>query len=223
MKRVSTRQAAPAYLEAFREIVSRIERSLKASGARLAEPVKMYVAGGAALHFYTGARISEDIDATFSRKVLLPQDLEVTYRDVDGTARLLYFDRQYNATFGLLHENADNDSLHLDLGGVDPAVMDVRLLSSVDLAVSKLGRYEAGEQQDIRALAKAGLLDVKEFRERANEALAGYVGPTDRLELSIDLACRIIADTSPAAPARRARPGSSGSRRSPRRAAKPRT
>lgn len=223
MKRMSTRQAAPAYLEAFREIVSRIERSLKASGAKLSEPVRMYVAGGAALHFYTGARISEDIDATFSRKVVLPQDLEVTYCDVDGTTRLLYFDRQYNDTFGLLHENVDNDSLHLDLGGVDPAVMDVRLLSPLDLAVSKLARFEAGDQEDIRALARAGLLDVKEFRERANEALIAYVGLTDRLQPSIELACKIIADTSPAAPARRARPGSSGSRRSSRRAAKPRT
>lgn len=223
MKRVSTRQAAPAYLEAFREIVSRIERPLKASGAKLTEPVKMYVAGGAALHFYTGARISEDIDATFSRKVLLPQDLEVTYRDVDGTTRLLYFDRQYNDTFGLLHENAHNDSLPLSLGGVDPAVVDVRFLSPLDLAVSKLGRFEAGDQQDIRSLAKAGLFDVRKFRERANEALMGYVGPSDRLKLSIELACKIIAAASPAGSASRARPGSSESRRSSRQATKPRT
>ena len=223
MRRVSTRQAAPAYLEAFREIVSRIQRSLKASGAKLAEPVRMYVAGGAALHFYTGARISEDIDATFSRKIVLPQDLEVTYRDVDGTTRLLYFDRQYNDTFGLLHDNADNDSLPLNLGGVDAAVVEVRLLSPMDLAVSKLGRFEAVDQQDIRSLAEAGQLDIKAFRKRANEALMGYVGPTDRLELSIDLACRIIADASTAASARRARPGASGSRRGSRVATKRRT
>lgn len=205
MKRVSSRQAAPAYLEAFREIVSRIERALKTSGARLTEPVKMYVAGGAALHFYTGARISEDIDATFSRKVLLPQDLEVTYRDVDGTTRLLYFDRQYNDTFSLLHENAHADSLPLNLGGVDPAVVDVRLLSPPDLAVSKLGRFEAVDQEDIRSLAKAGLLDVREFRKHAHEALTGYVGPTDGITLTIELACKIIADASPAGSRRRNR------------------
>jgi hypothetical protein len=213
MKRVSTRQAAPAYLAAFREILSRIERTLKASGAKLAEPVKMYVAGGAALHFYTGARISEDIDASFSRKVLLPPDLEVTYRDVDGTTRLLYFDRQYNDTFGLLHESADNESLPLDLGGLDPAVIDVRLLSPLDLAVSKLARFDGVDQQDIRSLAEAGLLDAKEFRKRAKEALTGYVGPADRLELSIQLAGKIIADASTPRSSRRTRPQSSGSRR----------
>lgn len=192
MKSVSTRHAAPLYLEAFRTIISRIERALKTAGTKLTEPVKMYVAGGAALHFYTGARISEDIDATFSRRVILPQDLEVTYRDRDGTPRLLYFDRQYNDTLGLLHENADIDSLPLNLQGVDDHVIDVRLLSPTDLAVSKISRFGEEDQNDIRLLAAAGLLDVKEFRKRAEEALVGYVGASDGVRLSIKLACEII-------------------------------
>jgi hypothetical protein len=206
MKRVSTRHAAPAYLEAFRTIISRIEGSLKTAGAKLTEPVSMYVAGGAALHFYTGARISEDIDATFSRRVILPQGLEVPYRDRDGTPRLLYFDRQYNDTLGLLHQNADLDSLPLNLQGVDPSVIDVRLLSPIDLAVSKLSRFGDEDQSDIRLLAEAGLLDVKEFRERAEEALLGYVGAPDRVQLSIKLACGIIKGAAPAGSGKRAKP-----------------
>lgn len=197
MRQVTPRLASPAYLEAFRTIVSRIERSLKASGPRLKEPVKMYVAGGAALHFYTGARISEDIDATFSKRILLPQDLEVTYRDADGAPRLLYFDRQYNDTFGLLHEEADTDSVLLKLEGVDRNIFEVRLLGPVDLAVSKLARFEDVDQRDIRSLAAAGLLDVNEFRQRAEEALAGYVGAHGRVQASIKLAARIIDDATP--------------------------
>jgi hypothetical protein len=176
------------------------------AGAKLAEPVKMYVAGGAALHFYTGARISEDIDATFSKRVILPQNLEVTYRDRDGTPRLLYFDRQYNDTLGLLHENADLDSIPLNLQGVDPGVVEVRLLSPVDLAVSKLSRFEEEDQKDIRSLAQAGLLNAREFRERADEALAGYVGASDRVRLSIKLACAIILDAAPVGSGKRAKP-----------------
>jgi hypothetical protein len=194
MKRVTTRHAEPAYVEAFRAIVERIERSVKPARSKLAEPVRMYVAGGAALHFYTGARISEDIDATFSKRLILPEDLEVTYRDRDGTVRLLYFDRQYNDTFGLLHENADLDSIPLALDGVDPSIIEVRLLSPVDLAVSKLARFEDQDQKDIGALAAAGLLDVQVFRERAEEALVGYVGAADRVKLSIKLACKLIAN-----------------------------
>lgn len=199
MKRAPLGKASPQYLEAFSTIVERIERSLKASGAKLAEPVRMFVAGGAALHFYTGARISEDIDATFSRRLLLPQDLEVAYTDTDGTARLLYFDRQYNDTFGLIHECAAADSRSLRLKGIDPALIDVRLFSPADLAVSKLARFETQDQDDIRRLAEAGLLDVDEFRGRALDALEGYVGPQDRVKLSIELACRIISEASPTA------------------------
>jgi hypothetical protein len=206
MKRMSTRHAAPPYLEAFHTIVSRIEGSLKTAGAKLTEPVKMYVAGGAALHFYTGARISEDIDATFSKRVILPQDLEVTYRDHDGTPRLLYFDRQYNDTLGLLHENADLDSIPLNLQGVDSSIVEVRLLSPPDLAVSKLSRFEEEDQKDIRSLAEAGLLNVREFRERAEEALVGYVGASDRVQLSIELACAIIKDATPASSGKRVKP-----------------
>jgi hypothetical protein len=77
----------------------------------------MYVAGGAALHLYTGARVSCDIDAAFSHRIALPENLEVAYQDADGAARLLYFDRQYNETFGLLHEEAHEDSVPLTLEG----------------------------------------------------------------------------------------------------------
>lgn len=197
MKRVSTSKASPHYVEAFRQIIERIERSLKVSGAKLTEPVKMFIAGGTALHFYTGARISEDIDATFSRRLLLPQDLQVSYNDADGTPRLLYFDRQYSDSFGLIHDDADRDSRPLNVPGVDPSLIDVRLFTPLDLAVSKLARFEEVDQNDIRRLAQAGLLDVDPFRVRAGEALGGYIGVRDRVQLSIELACKIINESSP--------------------------
>jgi hypothetical protein len=61
----------------------------------------MYVAGGAALHFYTGEHVSKDVDAVFSKRIALPSDLELAYEDADGASRLPYFDRQYNDTFAL--------------------------------------------------------------------------------------------------------------------------
>lgn len=194
---VSTSLAFGPYLEAFREIVSRIEKSIADSGAKLDEPVRMYVAGGAAVHFYTGARISEDIDATFSRRLLLPKDLEVQYRDADGSPRLLYFDRQYNDTLGLMHEDADRDSLPLRLPGIDPKLIEVRVLSPVDIAVSKIARFEGEDQKDIERLATRGLLDVDALRARAREAMQGYVGRREPLEISLKFACRIVKDASP--------------------------
>lgn len=195
--RASPRARGP-YLEAFREIAARIARALEGTPKR-SLPVAMYVAGGAALHFYTGERVSEDVDAVFSRRVALPDDLDVAYRDADGRARVLYFDRQYNDTFGLLHEDAHDDSVPLALEGVDPRVLDVRLLSPVDLAVAKFARLSDQDRADVAALARAGLVKADALRRRAEEALGAYVGDLARVRTSIDIACRIAAEAMPAA------------------------
>jgi hypothetical protein len=185
--------ARPEYVAAFTEIAARIAKPLSTLPKRTL-PIRMYVAGGAALHFYTGERTSRDVDASFSHRILLPEDLEVSYRDADGAARLLYFDRQYNDSFALLHEDAQEDSVPLRLGGVDPTILDVRLLSPTDLAVSKISRFSSQDREDIVALARHKLIRSTPLRRRAEAALTGYVGNVDTLQKSIDIACRIVAD-----------------------------
>jgi hypothetical protein len=183
------------YIGAFSQIVARIAAAL-AEVSPSALPIKMYVAGGAALHFYTGERVSRDIDAVFSRRIALPDDLELTYRDADGAARLLYFDRQYNDTLSLMHDDAHDDSIPLALEAIDAAVLDVRLLNPLDLAVSKISRFSERDRSDIVSLARHGHIDSAGLRQRAEEALTGYVGSLDRVRGSIELACRIVEDTA---------------------------
>jgi hypothetical protein len=192
----------PEFLAAFRELAGRIANTLT-HVSRRALPVKMYVAGGAALHLYTGQRLSDDIDASFSHRIALPDDLEVSYRGADGTAELLYFDRQYNDTLGLLHEDAYDDSIALPLAGIDPGVLEVRLLSPLDLAVSKLGRFSDQDRDDIVALARLKLVNSRGLRTRAQDAVAGYVGDTNRMQGTIDVACRILEDLEKRSPKRR--------------------
>jgi Nucleotidyltransferase of unknown function (DUF6036) len=187
------RNARPEYLAAFREVVNRIAMPL-AKLPKRALPIRMYVAGGAALHMYTGERVSQDIDASFSHRIALPENLEVAYRDADGAARLLYFDRQYNDMLGLMHEDAQDDSVSLNLEGIDAGVLDVRLLSALDLAVSKVGRFASQDREDIASLARRKLFSSAKLRRRAEEALTGYVGDTTRLQSSIDLAVRVVED-----------------------------
>lgn len=196
------RAVRPEYVAAFREVVERIRRSLVTLPAS-ARPVRMYVAGGAALHFYTGERISRDIDATFSHRIALPEDLEVAYRDIDGASRVLYFDRQYNDTFGLLHEEARADSLPLTLSGLDSEVLEVRLLRALDLAVSKLSRFSGQDRDDVLALARHRLIRSTELRRRAEEALGGYVGDTARTQAAIETAVRMIAQLEARRPRKR--------------------
>lgn len=180
------------YVTAFTEVARRIAASLANLPAGIL-PIRMYVASGAALHFYTGERVSANIDAAFSRRIALPSSLDVAYRDVDGGARLLYFDRQYNDTLGLVHEDAQQDSLPLTLDALDAGVLDVRLLTPVDLAVSKLGRFSSQDLADIESLARRGLITAAALEARALEALSGYVGDTQRLRGNIEAAVRAIS------------------------------
>lgn len=184
----------PEYLKAFAEIVGRVTAKLATVPAE-SLPVRMYVAGGAALYLTTGVRVSEDIDAAFSRRLALGEDIEVSYRDTDGGARLLYLDRNYNDTLGLLHQDAYADSLPVRIPGVDTAGaarIEVRILSPLDLAVTKISRFAEQDRADIELLAREGLIDAKSLRRRAEEALQGYVGALDSVRTSIALACRIV-------------------------------
>lgn len=181
------------YVAAFRQIVARIAATLK-EVPESALPIKMFVAGGAALHFYTGERVSRDIDAVFSHRIALPDDLEIAYRDADGAARILYFDRQYSDTLSLMHEDAQDDSIPLPLEGIEAGVLEVRLLAPLDLAVSKIGRFTERDRGDIASLARYQLIGSAALRLRAQEALACYVGSLDRVRGSIESAFRIVED-----------------------------
>jgi hypothetical protein len=185
--------ARPEYLAAFTELVQRIAAPLRVLPKR-SLPIKMYVADGAAMHFYTGERMSNDVDAVFSKRIALPGDLEVAYQDPDGAARLLYFDRQYNDTFALMHEDAHDDSVPLALKGIDASILDVRLLSALDLAVSKISRFSSQDRDDITALGKHGLIKAAAVRRRSEQAIENYVGNLDTLKGAINLACRILED-----------------------------
>ena len=62
-----------------------------------------------------------------------------------------------------------------------------------DLAVSKPGRFSSQDREDIRTLARSGLINADALRQRAEEALGRYIGNLDRLRGSIDIACKDIA------------------------------
>lgn len=182
-----SKRADPAFLEAFASLIRRLLQSARVSAR---EPLTMYLAGGAAMHFYTGARMTDDVDAAFDRKLLIPPDLAVIYRDSDGKARSIYFDANYNEAYALLHENAHRDAMRLSLKGLEGARIFV--LQPVDLAVSKLARFAEIDRKDMLRLAADGLLTADELRKRAEEALPDYVGNPDPIRTSLDLACRDI-------------------------------
>lgn len=157
-----------ALARGLRELLEKLEGRLE-----LKSPLQAYLAGGMAVHLYTGKRVTGDIDAEFAGRVILPQDLAVVVTLEDGVEQVIYLDTNYNPTFALMHEDYQDDAraLHLGLGQIR-----VSVLSPVDLAVSKIARLADNDREDIRELVRLGLTSADAIESRANEAIAGYVG-----------------------------------------------
>lgn len=171
-----------------------IDATLRSGGYQGA-PVVMMLAGGLAVHFYVGSRFTEDVDAEFSRRVLLPvKDLVFEYVDADGRPSMLHLDAQYNSSFSLMHEDYAEDSVEWAGIGNERRLVQLRVLSPVDLALSKVARFAGNDQEDILALAEAGLFTSKQLLSRADEALAHYVGNTSMVRQSVQLICERIDD-----------------------------
>jgi len=193
----------PGYTEAVARLLERIE-PLLANVDRKLLPLRVYVAGGAAAFFHAGTRVSRDLDAVLSLRIHLPANLEETYVDRDGKPASVYLDARYNETLGPLHEDALGEARPLDLAGIDRQKIDVRVLAPIDLAVSKLGRFDGHDRGDIVALARAGLIDADAFGRRAEEALDYYVGHPAAPRANLRDALKLIRDNAPA-PTRKGR------------------
>jgi len=147
----------------LRNLFAELENRLQ-----LVRPLQVYLAGGMAVHLYTGERVTTDVDAEFAGRVAIPQDLFVNLVDENGIERVLYFDVNYNPMFALMHERYQVDSLALNMGSPG---FEVCVLSPLDLAVSKLARFADNDRDDINTLARKGLFTSNDLRQRAQQAL----------------------------------------------------
>lgn len=168
-------------------------RLLEQLAATFTRPVTMVLAGGAAVHVYAPeARTSQDLDAEFQSRVLVPSDLLVHYVDKDGCTKTLSLDSNYNTTLGLIHEDYIQDSY--DLGEHAGGMIHLRVLSPLDLAVSKISRLADNDREDIRLLAEHGLITSADLQRRALEALDYYVGYPQAVKLNIADAVKIVEE-----------------------------
>jgi hypothetical protein len=175
--------AAPAF-HTQTALAQGLKRLFLALEARLAleTPLKVFLAGGMAVHLYTGQRVTTDVDAEFGGRIFLPNDLMVEVTLEDGTAQVIYLDTNYNSTFALMHEDYMDDALPLDLG---TRFIRLFILAPVDLAVSKIARFADNDKEDMVALVRAGLTTAQAIERRAQEALGGFVGGQAMLKLNL--------------------------------------
>ncbi|HEY9250810.1 MAG TPA: DUF6036 family nucleotidyltransferase [Rariglobus sp.] len=177
----------PELQAALSVFLDRLDGELRGDGYA-GEPVRMYLAGGLAVNYYCGTRYTGDIDASFSRRILLQDEtLVLEYRKRDGSDALLYFDRNYNTAFALLHEDYEADSVEWAGIGNERRLVQLRVLAPLDLAVSKVARFSEQDRQDIRDLARVAGFTIDALRARAGEALRDFVGNRAPVMTSLDL------------------------------------
>lgn len=182
-------KAFPELTVALRTMLDRMDASLQ-EGGYTGEPIKMYLAGGLAVNYYCGTRYTEDVDASFSHRFVIPRNLTVNYRRPDGTDAFIYFDHNYNPSFALLHDDFEQDSREWAGIGNEARKVELRVLSPIDLAISKIGRFSPRDREDIIALAAERFFTDRQLRTRALEAVANFIGNKDTLLNSIEIVCK---------------------------------
>lgn len=174
-----------ALRQLFEELARRIQPRL---------PLRIILAGGMAAHLYVGKRVTLALDAEFCARVLIPRDL---FAEAEGLGAL-YFDTNYNPRFALMHEDYQVDSVLVDIGVPN---IELRVLAPVDLAVSKIARWADVDQEDIADLVRAGLVTATAMQQRAEEALARYIGNLSevraRIESAVELAAQVEVEGAP--------------------------
>jgi len=179
------------FAKALFALLSELSSRIELRAARIDQQVDVYLAGGMAVHLYTGNRVTTDVDAEFAARIAVPEDLVVEAELEDGSKQPVFFDTNYNPMFALMHEDYQTDSIQVreDLGG-----FRLMVLSPLDLAVSKIARFADNDREDIQALASLGLFTGDELSQRAEQALTGFVGGHALVKVNIDEAVRLVAD-----------------------------
>lgn len=121
-------------------------------------PINAYITGGVAVHFYTNARISDDMDVILDRDLNIPKDLAVEWLNNNGEKEVLMYDYNYNDTFALIPE--DYASRAKLVRSLDNKI-NIYVLHPLDLIISKISRYANNDVEDIENLIEN--CDFKRF------------------------------------------------------------
>jgi hypothetical protein len=184
-------KAFPELTAALREMLDRMDASLRDSGYD-GPPVLMFLAGGVAVNYYCGTRYTEDVDASFSRRFVLPKDLTLNYRRRDGREGFIYFDQNYNTSFALLHENFEENARSGRVSATNPPHPASRPRTPRSRRLQTGAFFRTGSSGH-RGSRDRMPLHAAELRRHATEAMGNTIGDKRPLLTSLKLICRGIA------------------------------
>ena len=177
----------------FRETLGHLERIAEELG-QSGEPVHGWIAGGVAVNYYVDYRMSRDVDIKWSHRFRIPPDLmkfRVEIFDSETGYMDIGMDLGFGDYLGLFSPDWQENCIEVARFGN----IVVHVMEPHDLAVSKAGPFRPRDQDDIRRLAMAGLLDPDIFLLRAEEALEYYTTSPTFVKYNIRDTAQIIRDT----------------------------
>lgn len=173
---------ATSFKEAIIEMMEEIAKAIPDSHKQT--PVKAYLTGGGAVHYYCNSRVSDDVDLIMPYTVKIPEDLFVVWLNEEGTLEQVHYDHTYNSTFGLLHEDYEDRAGHMIT--IDDK-FEINLLSPEDLIISKLVRFAQNDEEDIQNIINTGKVDKELLYELAKDAISVGVGfPKNFVEINLE-------------------------------------
>ena len=183
-----------AILKLFQELENYILKNHKnlPNGA-----VKAFIFGGCAFHIHTNARGSNDIDAEIQaiqqlKKhdiVLFLENNDVEYLDDNNLETNLEFDRSFNTSLASVDPDYPERAIPL----VANSIVEVYLVSGLDLAISKLARLSDRDIEDIKELYLNGKFSLEAFKKSANNAEMYYATP-EQLHSNIQYIFSILSE-----------------------------
>ncbi len=183
-----------AILKLFQELENYILKNHKnlPNGA-----VKAFIFGGCAFHIHTNARGSNDIDAEIQaiqqlKKhdiVVFLENNDVEYLDDNNLETNLEFDRSFNTSLASVDPDYPERAIPL----VANRIVEVYLVSGLDLAISKLARLSDRDIEDIKELYLNGKFSLEAFKKSANNAEMYYATP-EQLHSNIQYIVSILSE-----------------------------
>jgi hypothetical protein len=169
----------PVYLDSplTLAVVRMFERVLPLLEGKRPGAFKAYIFGGCALHILTNARGSADVDAELEisrgvdRKEVIalldgvPEDYEM-----DGRELQVQYDPRFNTTLCPIHEDFAERAIPL-IPGQEDAVLQVFVASPIDLIITKLGRFNERDHEDICTLIRAKGINLESLDMLARRAI----------------------------------------------------
>ena len=182
---------ANSFGEAVIEMMREIARQIPDSHRKI--PVKAYLTGGAAVHYYCNSRVSDDVDLIMQFSVKVPENLFVVWLNEEGILEQIHYDHTYNSTFGLLHEDYEDRAIHMVT--IDEK-FEIYLLSPIDLIISKLIRFAQNDEEDIANIIKTGKVNKDELFDLASDAINVGVGFQKKaIETNLELVMDMFSES----------------------------